>query len=171
MLIGISGEMRTGKDTVADYIINTYDFKHLKFTKGINDIYDKYNYQYKDEVKPRRALQIIGQEVRKALGEDVWVEYAMSEYGETQPTVFSDVRLEQEFKAIKSRGGVIIRLMTSPGEQLRRLETLGELTDERLLKHKTESIPKGLEDYIVVNDGTLEELYEKIDDIIKTLKV
>ena len=60
MLVGISGKMRSGKDTVANYIIEKYGFEHLKFSKGINEIYNKYNYVDDGGVKNRQALQGIG---------------------------------------------------------------------------------------------------------------
>lgn len=169
MLIGISGKMRSGKDTVANYIIEKYGFEHLKFSKGINEIYNKFNYVDDKGIKNRQALQDIGQGIRRALGENVWVNYTLSHYNRGKDTVISDVRQDNEFIALRELGAVIILVTTSPSVQRERLLQLGESPDEDRMNHETEHIPESMADVVVVNDSSLEELYTKIDDILEPL--
>lgn len=168
MLVGISGKMRSGKDTVANYIVEKYGFEHLKFSKGINEVYNKYNYIEDNGVKNRQALQDIGQFLRKAIGEDVWVNYTLKGYNPEVNTVISDVRQDNEFIALRERGALIILVTTSPNIQKERLIQLRESADEHM-NHETELISESLADVHIVNDGSLEELYQKIDDIIEPL--
>lgn len=168
MIIGISGKMRSGKDTVADYIVSKYGFNHLKFSTGIKEIYDKYHYKDNNGVKPREEFQGIGQELRAVLGENVWVNYTLKGIDPSKHTVISDVRQDNEFHALKEKGALIILIKTSEDTQKRRLGTLGEKADGSL-EHETEHITESLADLVIVNDSTLEDLYKKIDDILSPL--
>lgn len=168
MLIGISGKMRSGKDTVANYIIKKYGFEHVKFSKGINEIYDKYHYIEDGGVKPRLALQGIGQGLRAILGEDMWVNYTLSEVDFSKNTVISDVRQDNEFRRLKEEGAFIILVKTSAETQRNRLDGLNEISDERL-EHETEQINESLADIELINDSTLEDLYKNIDNILLPL--
>lgn len=168
MIVGISGKMRSGKDTVADYIVKNYGFEHLKFSTGIKEVYDKLNYLDDGGVKPRKALQDIGQGLRKAIGEDVWIHRTLQDYDPNKLTVISDVRQDNEFKAIRELGGIIILVTTSPRVQKERLLGLGESGSE-YIEHETEQITESLADVQIVNDSTLEDLYQKIDNVLSPL--
>lgn len=168
MIVGISGKMRSGKDTVAEYIVNKYGFEHLKFSTGIKEIYDMVNYKEDDGVKPRRALQEIGQTMRRVIGQDVWIEYTLKDYDPSKNTVISDVRQDNEFHALRERGALIILVTTSPRVQKERLMALGETEDE-YMSHETEIITESLADIHIVNDSSLEELYYQIDSILSPL--
>ncbi|MCK9576938.1 MAG: hypothetical protein M0R51_13625, partial [Clostridia bacterium] len=57
--IYLVGKAGSGKDTIADYLINQYSYKQLRFAKGV------YNYAYKyfnmsPNEKDRKLLQGIG---------------------------------------------------------------------------------------------------------------
>lgn len=165
MIIGVSGKMRSGKDTVADYIIDNYGFEHLKFSMGIKEVIEKYAYQDNGGVKRRKDLQGVGQGLRGILGQNVWVNYTISQLDETKDTVFSDVRQSNEFKALHELGGIIIYIETPDDVQRERLISLGERED-KYLKHETEDIPKNMADSKIINDGTLEDLYKKVDEFM-----
>lgn len=168
MLVGISGKMRSGKDTVANYIEDTYGFEHLKFSMGIKEVYKKYNYIDSNGVKPRQAYQDLGQGIRSILGENVWVHYTLGQYDPSKNTVISDVRQDNEFNALKELGALIILVKTDEDTQRERLGHLGEGCDETL-NHETEHITESLADVVIYNNSSLEELYQKIDAIISPL--
>lgn len=165
MIIGISGKMRSGKDTVANYIQQKYGFEHTRFSKGIKEIYNTYHYKDNKGIKPRMEYQEIGQGLRAILGENVWVNYTLKGIDPTKHTVISDVRQDNEFHALREKGALIILVKTSEDTQKRRLGSLGE-TDDSRLEHETEQITESLADIIIYNDSTLEELYKKIDAIL-----
>ena len=70
--------------------------------------------------------------------------------------VIVDNRFMDEIMSIKNNGGIIVCVKRNI-----------ELEDE----HISEQIHKTYEaDYVIENDGTLEDLYEKVDKLIETLK-
>lgn len=169
MIIGISGKMRSGKDTVSRYIIKKYGYEHLKFSMGIKEIIEKYAYKESGGVKRRKELQDIGQGIRGILGQDTWVNYTLSYLDEDKDTIFSDVRQENEFRALKELGALIIYINTPEEVQKMRLENLGERVD-RFLNHETEKIPVELADMTIINEGTLEDLYREVDKVMEMIK-
>src|SRR5690625_5115450 len=71
MKIGLTGKMRAGKDTVADYLVENYGFKKFAFgdalKRYVHEIFD-----VNQNEKPRDIYQRFGQYCR-AIDEDVWV--------------------------------------------------------------------------------------------------
>ena len=59
----------------------------------------------------RRLLQDVGVSARHHLGEDVWINAALSTPTESDGLVITDVRFINEANAIKARGGEIWRVM------------------------------------------------------------
>jgi hypothetical protein len=62
----------------------------------------------------RRLLQKMGTEgIRRELGEDVFLDAVMKKFGESgsSVTVFTDLRFENEARAIQALGGTIIRVV------------------------------------------------------------
>lgn len=112
----------------------------------------------------RQALQFIGDGFRK-IKSSVWIDLTLKY---DTPKIISDVRYINEFKAIKDKGGINILLyrpgfenyVNHPSEsQLRYLiHSLGDMTDRKDVGD--------LIDLIVINDGTLVDLYKKIDTVV-----
>lgn len=63
----------------------------------------------------REFLQDLGLAVRDHIDPDAWVTAAFRKYDPTIPTVITDVRFPNEVKAIKSRGGMIVRIVREGG--------------------------------------------------------
>lgn len=136
-IIGLSGWARTGKDTVAEHLVENYGFKRMAFADPMReallrlnpivgleanvsavrvaDVIEEYGWDgYKespDGKEMRELMQRIGTEVgRQMLGENIWIDYAMKSIGEDDKVVFADVRFQNEAKAIAAYGGRVIRL-------------------------------------------------------------
>lgn len=60
MKIALFGKMRSGKDTVADMLIDEYNFTSYSFSKGIKEIVDTYFPETKEMGKPREHYQQVG---------------------------------------------------------------------------------------------------------------
>jgi hypothetical protein len=172
MLIGLSGYARSGKDTVADHLINEFNFSKYSFAAPMKEAmyilnpkvaYDYEDIDYRhavdtygiDEAKVkypeiRRLLQVFGTEVgRSMFGEDFWVEIALGKI-KSFHSVISDVRFPNEAEAIRAKGGVVWRV-NRPG--------IKPITD-----HPSEI---ALDDYpfdlTLFNDSNVEELYKKVE--------
>lgn len=184
MLIGILGYKFSGKDTTADHLVKNYNFKKIAFAQPLKDAcrilfnFDEDQlYGNKKEVidqrwnvTPRTVFQYIGTEMFRNgineiipdIGNNFWVNLAILNYkniikdDKEQNVVISDVRFNNEVDAIHKEGGIIIKIT--------RLNLVSNDT------HSSENINDIKYDYEIINDGTLENLYEKIDGIFESIK-
>jgi dephospho-CoA kinase len=132
---------------------------------------DKNNNAYnKSIVKPmtvREMLQIIGTDaLRNNLHQDVWVNALMCDYipysinsGDYKKYesnwIITDLRFPNEMQAVKANGGITIKVIR-PNDK-----------DIPLDLHPSETALDDAEfDYEIVNDGTIEDLRDKVEGII-----
>ena len=183
--IALTGRLRSGKNAVADYLTETYGYTQFAFG---DELKRHYHAIFGDtETKPREGYQWFGQTMRQR-DPDVWVRkcfdninakssaiaYAQSLITVEPPLklrqfrpVITDLRQPNEFERCRSEGFVIIRI-TAP-ESLRIDRAIKSADNFALsdLTHDTEShVDKFAVDYEIVNDGTLADLYAKVDAII-----
>lgn len=143
---------------------------------------------------PVRALQLWGTDlVRNHFNTNFWVHSLMgridtNQYGSR--VAVTDARFKNEADAIRTRGGIVIRVERGPDpewytqlkngtgpEWYTRIEA-GELTVEEAhaeygdeMPHESEWRGVGCEDVIVRNDGTPEELLVQLEYVLKTHKI
>ena len=169
--IGLIGKMRSGKDTIGEWLINEYDFKKYAFADGIGEIIDKYFPTAREQGKPRKHYQYIGQSMRK-LDADVWVNYLLKtvQKEDYHRIVITDVRQENEVKALKENGFTIIKIEAVEGVRLSRKLNSGDVFNLEDLSHETEQFSEVVEaDITIVNNGTIEELQREVLNIINKL--
>lgn len=124
----------------------------------------------------RQGLQFIGDGFRK-IKDEIWIEIALRE----EMLVISDSRYINEARAINAKGGTMIVLYRpgflnddpNPSEaQIKPIVEFcakylqeGEIWPQIHQMVQKPEIPEGLQfyDYYMVNDGTLEDLYTKVD--------
>ena len=58
----------------------------------------------------RKYLQDLGLGAREVFGEDFWVDQALGSVGDDEDVVVTDVRFENEARAIKEMGGFLVRI-------------------------------------------------------------
>lgn len=180
MIIGLSGYARSGKDTVADHLISTYNFTRHSFAASMKDAMYKLNpIVHTDDIGPmryqalvdvygldkvkdtypevRRLLQVFGTEVgREMFGENFWVDLVLNNLRSFH-TVISDVRFINEADAIRSRGGKIWRINR---------EGIGPVTG-----HSSEVNLDCYDfDLIINNNSDIESLNKQIDIAIGGIK-
>jgi hypothetical protein len=180
-LIGLSGYARSGKDTVASYLIENHEYTKMAFADPIRESLIRLNPIV--EVKGmggymplatavrflgwetlksdcpdvRKLLQRMGTEVgREMFGKDLWVEQAFKQIPEGSSVVFSDVRYRNEADAIKQSGGEVWRI-ERPG--------VNAAND-----HTSEHDLDGYEfDHRIMNYGPVEDLYKVVTTILTDL--
>ena len=142
-IIGITGFIGSGKDTVADYLINFHAFRRDSFAATLKDAisvifgWDRVllegrtaeSREWRETVDtwwanklniphltPRWILQYWGTEVcRSGFHNDIWIASLENKVRKTQDNlVITDVRFPNEIKAIHSAGGKIIRTKRGP---------------------------------------------------------
>jgi hypothetical protein len=135
MIIGICGFIGSGKDTVADYLVNFHEFRRESFANTLKDAvaavfgWDRimlegrtkearewreqpdqwWSERLGQQITPRWILQYWGTEVcRAGFHDDIWiasVENKLRKSGDN--VVISDCRFPNEIASIKSAGGKI----------------------------------------------------------------
>lgn len=102
------------------------------------------------DISYRELLQRLGEAVRRGVDENFWVHSLLVEYNNSDIWIISDVRYKNEADEIKRRGGILIRINR---DDLNKNDHISE-TD--------------LDDYenfdcVIDNNGTLEDLFNKIE--------
>ena len=135
-IIGICGFIGSGKDTVADYLVNQYHFRRDSFANSLKDAVAAvfgwnrellegrttaardwreqtdtwWSHKLGMPITPRWVLQQWGTEVcRKSFHNDIWIVSLENRLRQsTDNIVISDCRFPNEVKAIKNAGGKVI---------------------------------------------------------------
>ena len=128
------------------------------------------------DITPRWVLQYWGTEViRQGFHDDIWIAALESRLSKrTDHTVISDVRFPNEVKAIKAQGGKIIWIQRGPtphwygvAEQANRGDTKAQQWLQNEGIHPSESSWAGTDfDKIVVNNGSIEHLYDQLKSLV-----
>lgn len=143
MIIGICGFIGSGKDTIADYLVNYHEFRRESFANSLKDAVahvfgwdrvllegrTKQAREWREQVDPwwaerlgmpnltpRWILQYWGTEVcRKGFNDDIWIASLENKLRNSKDhIVISDCRFPNEIKSIKSAGGIVIRVIRGP---------------------------------------------------------
>ena len=217
MLVSVTGLIGSGKDTVADYLVQNYNFKRVSFAGALKDAVScifgwdremiegktKASREWREqidqwwskrlnipELSPRWVLQQFGTNVCRAyFHDDIWiaaVEHRLLNTNEN--IVISDARFVNELEAIKRLDGTCFYVergelpawfnwamrynTTTDNEQRTRMRIVGSLPDAEpnpvnCRIHSSEWEWVGFPfDHSIDNDGTVDELYKKVDSII-----
>lgn len=165
MIIGITGLAGSGKDTAADYLVARYGFEKISFATimkrmlAVAGLPEPSNRDDKEKLVEgfpftwRHAAQTIGTEWgRMCLEEDIWVKLTMNSLDPDKDYVVSDVRFDNEARAILVKGGINIKL------------TGREVDLNTSASHVSEN---GLQDDLISatipNIWGMQELYEELD--------
>lgn len=129
MIIGLSGYARSGKDTVANILVEEYGFTRIAFADKIrqllleldppiadghylSELVLDYGWDIaKAQTKVRTLLQDTGIACRNVLGEDIWIHALWNDLQlYTKHYVISDVRFKNEAEFVKEAGGQLWRI-------------------------------------------------------------
>jgi hypothetical protein len=139
MIIGVCGFIGSGKDTVADYLVNFHGFRRESFANSLKDAVSavfgwdrtmlegrtKQAREWREQrdewwsarlgmdITPRWILQYWGTEVcRRAFHDDIWIASLENKLrNSTDDIVISDCRFPNEIKSIKDAGGIVVRVI------------------------------------------------------------
>ena len=138
MIIGVTGLIGSGKDTIADYLCTFHGFKRMSYAASLKDAVAAvfgWNREYLEgstktsrawreqrdewwsnrlgmEITPRCVLQYWGTEVcRNNFHTDIWVASVENKLRQTNENiVITDCRFANEIKSIKEIGGITMRV-------------------------------------------------------------
>ena len=194
IIVGISGLAHSGKDTSADYLLSQLkqDYKIIKI--GLADrlkiicqqlvhlfygvflpLDEFYDLAKKEKIrddlpsfagqpfKIRTVLQQVGTEIfRDLMWSSIWCDYVKKNYidtGDYQIIIISDLRLPDEVEFFRGcvSNFISFRVIRPNREQL---------TDNNQ-QHKSEiGNSKVLVDHEIMNETSLRDLYQKLDQIV-----
>ena len=196
MLIGIVGLISSGKGTVADRLVGKHGYQKDSFAKSLKDaVASMFNWdrallegdtdssrQWREQpdefwskkfgkpTTPRWVLQYFGTEVmRGQMYDGIWVDSCIGRY-KGQDTVIADTRFPNEVKQIREQGGVILLVKRFKDPDWFTSYVEGNIEPKGI--HSSEyAWAKEEFDFVIENNGTKEELYAKIDDLIVSDKI
>jgi hypothetical protein len=129
------------------------------------------------ELTPRLVLQLWGTEVcRRSFHDDIWIASLESRLRNSKDSiVISDCRFPNEIKAIKEAGGQVVWVQRGELPSWHIIAgnaNNGDAFAAEKLKslgiHASETAWVGTDfDYIVDNNGTVDELYDRIAKIVQ----
>ena len=140
MIIGVCGFIGSGKDTIADYLVNIHQFRRESFANSLKDAVSqvfgwdrdmlegrtRQSREWRERVDPwwakrlnmpdltpRWILQYWGTEVcRRAFHDDIWIAALENKLrSSNDDIVISDCRFPNEIKSIKAAGGIVVRVV------------------------------------------------------------
>ena len=175
-LIGISGKMGSGKNTVASMLCDiddmfeqkAYGYKLKQVCSLLTGIpVEKFEDQkFKIEtlssqwgnLTVRELLQKVGTEcMRYNLHPDTWVNALFADYTPESKWIITDVRFPNEYKAIKDRGGIVVRV----GKPSIKCD-----------EHISETALDGYKfDYKIYNEGDFNDLYDQVKELYEKIIV
>jgi hypothetical protein len=135
------------------------------------------------KLTPRWILQHWGTEVcRTGFHDDIWIASLENRLRKTKDNiVISDVRFPNEMSAIKNAGGLVVRIKRGPEPEWYEHAVNANKGDKQLgwaigkhhLSqlgiHSSETAWIGLPtDIVISNDGTINELFEQIESLVKS---
>ncbi|MCR8983089.1 AAA family ATPase [Brevibacillus laterosporus] len=170
--LALCGKMRSGKDTVAAYLVEHYDFIPYAFGDGIKRVCrELFPEQVANGKKPRALLQGVGQAMR-VIDPDVWIKRTMREVYQAQgfDVVITDLRQPNEYACLYTEGYVIIRVNTSDDVRIDRMRSAGDTFDLADFTHDTERyVDMFAVHYELNNNGSVCDLYEQIDVMMREI--
>lgn len=166
MIIGLTGYAQSGKDTLAEILVQKYGYTRVAFADPIRELLYEMNPAVKDGgyrvqttvdvygwdvaktafPEVRNLLQNLGVGARKTFGETFWIQQALRKVHFEGNFVITDVRFPNEAAAIRKYDNSQIWRIKRPG--------VGAVNP-----HVSETAMDGERvDQIFVNSGTLEDL-------------
>lgn len=180
MIIGLTGRNASGKGAVADYL-KQKGFCYYSLSDVLRDFMRKRNIKI-----TRENLIKSGNELREKSGSSVLADKIISRLDRNNNYAIDSIRNPEEIKSFRKTGNfVLLDIISSQKIRFERIkqrnrpgdpETLAEFIsmENRELKSKNKSCQQlmdcaALADYKIINNGSLQELYNKINKLLKNL--
>ncbi len=178
LVIGLAGEIASGKGATSKYLAQKYNAIEYKFSGILEDILNRVHIE-----KNRENFTKLSIGLRKYYGQDI-LAYALAEdikKAGRHIIIVDGIRRKADLKYLKELDNFIFVFITADVKvRYERLIARNEKQDDQtktfeqfqkdaqLETEVTINEMKGLADVIVDNNNSLEALYEQIDNIIST---
>ncbi len=177
MIVGITGTLGAGKGTVVEYLVHK-GFTHYSARSFLYEEVDA-----RGLPRNRDSLNAVGEELRATHGAAHVVEtlYERAQR-EGKNAIIESIRATGEVAALKEKGGILIAVDADPNIRYKRVLARGSETDhitfEKFIADEEREArgddPARMNlrhcmaraDITVTNDGTIEELYRQLDELL-----
>ncbi len=182
MIIGITGLYCSGKDTVAEYLVKKYNFIHY----SLSDVLREELTLKKIDITRQNLLKT-GNELREKNGYSILAERILKNCEEDKNYIITSIRHPAEIEAMKKMKNFhLVYIQALPEARFERMRKRNRHGDPwsyeefLFLEGKEASSPgagqqikkcEELSEFILVNDGDIEDLNEKIDEMIQVLNL
>ena len=189
-IILLSGPKRCGKDTLANYLKDNYNYEHLKITSKLKEciklLFDLEDYDL-EEIKeltnpewkttPRKMMQFIGtemfqykiQELLPNVGKKFWIKSLfnntliskLTNTNDDYKIVISDLRFKHELEEIKNLNIPLLHIRIKK-------DNLNYKKDGHISENELYDLNY---DYEINNNNDVFNYYYKIDNLMKKIKI
>ena len=182
MIIGLTGSYCSGKDTVADYIVNKYNFGHFSLSDEIRLLMKQAN------IEPTRENLIsFGTNLRQTEGNDVLAKSVIKKFEQGKNYCITSIRHTKEVEKFKTIKNFVLINVDAPQQirfdRMQKRKRPGDpATLEKFIeleKKEAQSSGSGqqvalcckMADIVFVNDtNNINQLYSNIDNLLNELK-
>lgn len=179
IIIGVTGTFCAGKDTVADYLVRN-GFFYLSLSDLVREECLRRNcYNGRDD------LIRVANELRQSRGFGILAEMALEKVKEKEKVVIVSIRNPGEVEEFKKNINFFMINVDAPiNLRYQRAQQRGKIDDkvnfekfkaqedfERKGSGSQQQLDKvaSMADYTIINNGTIEDLNKKIDQILLTI--
>lgn len=178
MIIGIAGTLGAGKGTVVEYL-KEKGFVHYSTSGMFKAILESQN-----QTANREAYTWLGDAFRN-LGPagPIQVQYEIAKH-DTASVIIESIHDVPESEFLKKEGAIVLGIDVSLEARYERIRLRGSEKDnvspeefKKIAVHEEEGGGKhniraviDMSDHIIHNNGTIEELHEKVEEWLQTLK-
>jgi dCMP deaminase len=180
MIIGITGKNGSGKTAVSEYL-KSRGFEYHSLSDAIREEIRKRELQITREV-----LIEVGNELREKFGPGILAERLLPCLESDQNYVIDSIRNPQEVDALRKRSDfTLLALEAEQATRFERSRIRGRENAAQTLKQFAEEEARELDsnnpasqqlnatrqkaDFVITNDGTLEELHRRLDAVLPPL--
>lgn len=187
--IGLFGKARSGKDTVADILVKKYGMVQFAFGDKLKEGFHREYPHISPNPKPVRGYQLYGQLKRYTEHENIWIDKCQETIQNTQKIIeqykemyqdeyevppfrplITDIRQKNEEEFCHKNGYVLIGVQAPEETRVKRMNEEGDVFSSNVISFETEIELEDFDaDIVLTNDGTLEELEEKVISAMETL--
>lgn len=180
IVIGFVGQLSSGKDTVVDYVKDHYGAEVFGFSKILKEILLTLDLE-----QTRDNYIKVSEIVRENFGDDILSKVMAKRVNDSDAQIIAvdGVRRESDYQYLKNNPDFyLINVFASPETRYERLKRRTEKQDdkgktwEEFLEDHKRSTEVTIEevarqaDFTIDNNGTLEDLFANIDEIMEKIK-
>lgn len=177
IILGLVGEMSSGKGTAADYLINTYSAVSFRFSTPLRDVLNRLHIDIS-----RTNMQKLSTNLRENFGQDLLAKIIAEDVKNSQNEiiVIDGIRRMEDIKYLRDLPDfTLVHLSVNIETRFNRIIKRGENQDDTTKtleqfkkEHQAETeleipVVASNANIVIDNSGKVEDLYKEFDKLVK----